>query len=244
MGDDRTSHISLTDVIQAVYGLPETGAGDLLSRAGLDAGNTALLLIDVQGLVSPEYMARVAIRAGLPEQPVHAALADYADRFYPALRACSQLLQAARMYRVPPIHVKMQSLTTDGRDTNRAYRMLGWSYPSDGEATEFLLEVAPQPGEMVLTKTVGGAFAGTMLDRVLCHMSIKHLFACGFVTDECVETTLREALDHGYLAALVRDASAAYTADAHAYTVGRFSALGLTPAAAEVVAFFEQFAGH
>jgi nicotinamidase-related amidase len=118
---------------------------------------------------------------------------------------------------------------------------VGWSYPRDEDAAEFLSEVAPEPGEIVLTKTVGGAFTGTILDRVLRHMGVQHLFICGFVTDECVETTLRDALDHGYLAAVIRDATTAYAEEDHAHTIGKFGGYGMAPTSDAVVGTFRRF---
>jgi ureidoacrylate peracid hydrolase len=230
--------VTLAQVIRAPYA---AGTAELqLTDQTLDSGNTALLLVDIQGLVRPEYLAQAAVEAGLAAGAVDAALADYRARFYAALDVCQKMLQTARACGVRPIHVRTRVLTADGRDLNPAYRALGWSYPSCGEAVAILPEVAPQPGEIVLDKSVGSAFTGTILDRLLRNMGVRYLFVCGFVTDECVETTLRDGLDHGYLAALVRDGAAAYTVEAHAHTVEKFGEFGLAPVSETVVAMFQR----
>ena len=43
--------------------------------------NTALLLIDIQGLATPEHLAKQAVAAGLDSGAVNAALSDYSERF-------------------------------------------------------------------------------------------------------------------------------------------------------------------
>jgi nicotinamidase-related amidase len=232
------NEVTFAQVIQAAYGSGERQFE--LTRQALSSGNTALLMIDIQGLVRPEYMAQVAVGAGLPAAAVDAALADYRARFYAALAVCGKMLHAARASGIPPIHVRTRTLAADGRDLNPAYRALGWSYPSHGEAVAILPEVRPRPGEIVLDKSAGSAFTGTVLDRLLRNMGVRYLFVCGFVTDECVETTLRDGLDHGYLAALVRDGATAYTAEAHAHTVEKFGEFGLAPDSEAVVAMFRQ----
>jgi nicotinamidase-related amidase len=225
--------ITLGHVIGAAYGMAEGG----LKPPGPppNKANTALLLIDIQELASPDYMAKSAIKAGLPEEPVYAALADYGERFEAAVEKCAHLLSAAREYGIPPIHVKIEALSGDARDTSMIHRMVGWCLPPGSEGTPFLAAVTPDPGEIVLTKTVSGCFTGTNLDRVLRHMGIQYLYICGFVTDECVETTFRDALDYGYMSFVARDATTTYFAESHAGFVAKWGAFGLTPTADELI---------
>lgn len=214
------SEITLFDIFATSYTIEE--APPPATKA-----NTALLLIDIQVLAAPEYMAKKAVKGGLPEDKVNAALADYKERFYSAVDACGRLLGAAREHGIPPVHVKIEALSGDARDTGASHRMMGWKFPPGSEAARFLSQAEPQPGEIVLTKTVSGAFTGTNLDRVLRHMGIEHLIVCGFVTDECVETTFRDALDLGYLAFLISDATTTYFAEDHAHVVKKFGGWGL-----------------
>jgi ureidoacrylate peracid hydrolase len=236
------TEITLADVIAATYSDTDPGTRPPIPSPGRH--NTVLLMIDIQGFVTPAHMARMAVCAGLPEDQVNAALADYRSHFDAALAVCSRLLQAARQYGVPPIHVKIEALSGDGRDMSPIYAMLGWSYPRDAEATAFLPEVAPLPGEIVLTKTVGSAFTGTILDRVLRNMGILHLYVCGFLTDECVESTLRDALDYGYLATVIGDATAAYRQRDHTHTISKFDGYGLAAVSDKVVEVLATTAGR
>ena len=200
--------------------------------------NSALLLVDIQHLAEPAYLASKAVKAGLPEGAVADALADYDARFKRALSNCVKVLETARAHGVAPVHVKIQSLSSCARDTGALHRRLGWRFPPGDPATEFLPETAPLPGEIVITKTASGSFAGTSLDSTLRNMGVEHLFICGFVADECVETTARAALDLGYVVKIVSDGTTTYRADAAAYTMNKFTGFGFTMSAEDVIELF------
>lgn len=200
--------------------------------------NSALLLIDIQTIASPPYLRRKAIAAGLDPAGVDAALADYAQRFGAALQRCRLVLDAARVAGISPVHVKIEALAGDASDTGVLHRHMGWMFPPGSEEAAFLPETAPLPGEIVVTKTASGAFTGTSLDRVLRNMGKSHLFVCGFMVDECVETTTRVALDLGYLTAVIADATTAYQQNAYDYTVAKLGWYGLTRSSEDVAAAF------
>jgi nicotinamidase-related amidase len=55
--------------------------------------------------------------------------------------------------------------------------------------------LAPQPGDVELTKRRVSAFAGSDLDTVLRARGIEALVLCGIATSGCVLSTLRQAAD-------------------------------------------------
>ncbi|MEI6101586.1 MAG: isochorismatase family cysteine hydrolase [Eubacteriales bacterium] len=65
-------------------------------------------------------------------------------------------------------------------------------------------------GDMVINKLSSGAFYTSPLDATLRNMGIKTLFFTGVCTNMCVESTAREAVDRGYNAILIDDATATY----------------------------------
>ncbi|MGF1481014.1 MAG: cysteine hydrolase family protein [Cyanophyceae cyanobacterium] len=73
-----------------------------------------------------------------------------------------------------------------------------------------IAELAPLPGETVITKPGKGAFYHTSLQQVLTENRITHLLFTGVTTEVCVQTTLREANDRGYECLLVEDCTESY----------------------------------
>jgi ureidoacrylate peracid hydrolase len=70
-------------------------------------------------------------------------------------------------------------------------------------------ELAPQPGEIVLTKTRYSGFAGTTLDSQLRVRGIQYLFFAGIAANVCVESTLRDAYFLDYWPILLADGTMA-----------------------------------
>jgi ureidoacrylate peracid hydrolase len=66
-------------------------------------------------------------------------------------------------------------------------------------------ELAPQPKDVVITKTRYSGFAGTTLDAQLRVRGIQYLFFTGIATNVCVESTLRDAYFLDYWPILLAD---------------------------------------
>ena len=62
---------------------------------------------------------------------------------------------------------------------------------------------------------VRGAFASTPLDLMLRNMGVTTVICCGVITNGCVESTVRQARDRGYLPIVVSDACATWTRSMH-----------------------------
>ena len=105
----------------------------------------------------------------------------------------------------------------------------GWGHPTPyqlGAARIRLFEVgttggewhpdyAPHPGDVVAQEhwTASG-FANTDLDYRLKQLGAHRLIFVGLIANTCVEGTARAAVDLGYHVTLVRDATAAFSAEA------------------------------
>jgi ureidoacrylate peracid hydrolase len=66
-------------------------------------------------------------------------------------------------------------------------------------------ELAPLPGDIVVTKTRYSGFAGTTLDAQLRVRGIQYLFFAGIATNVCVESTLRDSYFLDYWPILLAD---------------------------------------
>jgi nicotinamidase-related amidase len=70
--------------------------------------------------------------------------------------------------------------------------------------------VVPKPEEVVLQKTTISAFASTDLARRLTRWQISRLRVTGIQTEQCCETTARDASDRGYQVDFVIDATLSF----------------------------------
>jgi ureidoacrylate peracid hydrolase len=70
-------------------------------------------------------------------------------------------------------------------------------------------DLAPHPGEVVITKTRYSGFAGTTLDSRLRVRGIQYLFFAGIAANVCVESTLRDAYFLDYWPILIVDGTMA-----------------------------------
>ncbi|HCX03651.1 MAG TPA: hypothetical protein DHM42_04125, partial [Clostridiales bacterium] len=56
------------------------------------------------------------------------------------------------------IHVRIESLTEDGRDRSLEHKRIGCLVPKGSKAAEFITEVQPLNDEIILSKTASGVF--------------------------------------------------------------------------------------
>lgn len=84
---------------------------------------------------------------------------------------------------------------------------------------DFVDELQPIPGEIVLDKPGKGSFVATDLDLILRQRRIRQLLFTGVTTECCVQTTLRTANDLGYECVLLEDCCASFVPDFHRVTV-------------------------
>ena len=81
----------------------------------------------------------------------------------------------------------------------------------------FRADLAPRPGEFIACEhPVSSAFAGTNLDAHLRSIRATDLVICGLLTNTCVESTARQAVDLGYHVTVISDAVAAWSHQDHA----------------------------
>src|SRR5262249_51459503 len=84
---------------------------------------------------------------------------------------------------------------------------------------EFVPEISALNSEVVITKRQWGAFHGTELDLQLRRRGIDTIVLVGIATNFGVESTAREAWQHGYSVIVAEDACTSMSADMHAFSV-------------------------
>jgi nicotinamidase-related amidase len=81
-----------------------------------------------------------------------------------------------------------------------------WAFTVEGTwGAEFVPELTPAPDDLVVSKFRSSAFHETNLDLVLRSNGIKTVLVCGCTTEGCVESTVRDAGFHDYLAVVISD---------------------------------------
>lgn len=127
-----------------------------------------------------------------------------------------RLQAAARAAGVEVMYTTIESLTLDGRDRSLDYKITGFNVPKGSWDGRVLDEIAPQGDEIVLPKTSSSVFVSTHIDYILRNLGVQQLIVSGVLTDQCVESAIRDACDLGYLVTQVTDACLTYTAERHA----------------------------
>ena len=75
---------------------------------------------------------------------------------------------------------------------------------------DFIDELTPIAGEIVIDKPGFCAFHSTPLGTILRNRGISHLLMTGVTTDVCVHSTLRSAVDRGFYCLTIEDATATF----------------------------------
>jgi len=112
------------------------------------------------------------------------------------------------------------------------------------EGAEFIEELAPRDGEIVIRKHRYSGFKGTDLEMLLRAHLIETVVPTGVSTNVCVESTLRDAFEHNFYVCVPRDGVASWNMDLHSATLKTVDArFGLVTSADEVIRVWREAAG-
>lgn len=201
-----------TDPLKPIY--RESFVDNPKHQKDLRSRDTALLCIDMQYLDAAEGHGLFSHyeKSPIPLDQMEYYFSRLKNTVLPNVH---NLQNCFRSHGLEVIHVRIQSLTRDGRDRSKGHKRLELhAAPGSAEAC-FLEEVAPVGDEIVINKTASGVFSSTNLHYVLTNLGISSLYIVGVYTNECVETTVRDACDLGYLVTIVDDCCATVTPELH-----------------------------
>lgn len=113
---------------------------------------------------------------------------------------------ACRNTGIEVIYTVIESLTLDGRDRSLDYKITGFNVPKGSWDGQVIDQIKPVGDEIVLPKTSSSVFISTHIDYILRNLGVKQIVISGLLTDQCVESAIRDACDLGYLVTQVTDA--------------------------------------
>lgn len=201
--------------------------------APLAAGRAALLLVDLQEAFVRRGRGFYANPG--PRWP-EAKLKAYFDVLeQTALPNAQALARGFRAAGQEVLFTVIQSLTKDGRDRSLDHKLSDFHIPRGDPGGAPAAELELGEDEIVLPKSASGVFNATNVEYLLRNLGVTDLALCGVFTDQCVESTVRDASDRGFYVTLVGDACAGTTPENHAHSLAAMAAYGRVKTTAEVL---------
>lgn len=174
---------------------------------------SALLFIDVQNFAAHPKGAEFA---DLGPDAFTSKYGWFFEQLEARVIPNMQTIQAAcRSAGIEVMYTTIESLTLDGRDRSLDYKITGFNVPKGSWDGKVIDQLAPEVDEIVLPKSSSSVFVSTHIDYVLRNLGVRQLVLSGLVTDQCVESAIRDACDLGYLVTQVTDACLTYSDERH-----------------------------
>jgi ureidoacrylate peracid hydrolase len=136
-----------------------------------------------------------------------------------ALPNMVRLQQACRRGGIEVTYTVIESLTADGRDRSLDYKITGFNVPKGSPDARMVDALAPGADEIVFPKTSSSVFMSTNIDYVLRNLGTRYLIIAGCLTDQCVDSAVRDACDLGYLVTVPTDACATLSPERHDWSL-------------------------
>jgi nicotinamidase-related amidase len=174
----------------------------------IDPKTTAVVLIEFQNDFTSE--------GGV----LHGAVSDVMEKT-DMLANAQQVADAARASGATVMHAPITFAEGYTEISDHPYGILkgvvdGNAFVKDSWGAAIVAELAPQGGDIVVEGKRGlDTFASTNLDFILRSKGIKTIALGGFLTNCCVESTMRSGYENGYQVITLRDCVAATSQEEH-----------------------------
>jgi len=183
----------------------------------IDPAHSALLFVDVQRYNCTREGGEYA---DFSEQEREARFGYFFRTLQErALPNMVTLQQACRRGAIEVAYTVVENLTIDGRDRSLDYKISGFSVPKGSPDAKVVDQLAPVGDEIVFPKTSSSVFISTNIDYVLRNLGVKYLIIAGCLTDQCVDSAVRDACDLGYLVTVPTDAVVTQSAERHEWSL-------------------------
>lgn len=193
----------------------------------LVAARTGLLVIDAQNWVMDEQS-----RQPRPE--------FYADARGIAIPNMARLIEACRRHGVEVVYTVMENQTADGRDRSLDYKLSNFFIARGSHDANVIEALEPGADEMVIPKTSSSLFNSTNFEYLVRNIGLDTIAVTGFLTDQCVDHTIRDGADRGFHMICVSDACATDTRARHAAALAAFKGYCRMETTASLLAAMER----
>ena len=209
--------------------------GDVAFRQrAVEPDRTALLVVDLQKGEYNDEKCRA--------EPEHAYLWNrIRDVVVPNGQ---RLIAAGRPAGVEVMYTVVESLTLDGRDRSLDYKISGIFAAKGSREAEVIDELRPDPNDIIIPKTSSSLFNSTNFEYVLRNLRIEYLMVMGVVTDQCVETAVRDGCDRGFLMTVVDDACATSSEARHRESLVGIKGYCRVRSTAQIIAELDEAGGQ
>lgn len=154
-------------------------------NSAIDPARTAILLIDTQaGIFHP---GAESARPFFFRQARDVAIPNMA-----------RLIAAGRDAGAEIVYTVIESLTRDGRDRSLDYKQTDFHFAPGSPHTKVIEELRPGEDEIVLPKTSSSLFNSTIFEYLLRNIGLDTVVVTGFLTDQCIDHTVRDGADRGF----------------------------------------------
>jgi ureidoacrylate peracid hydrolase len=167
-----------------------------------DPSDTAVIAVDLQNDFGAE--GGYVHSFGVPLEGARATI-----------EPIGRVLAAARSAGMPVVYTKVEfrrdlsNVGAPGSPTRERLGLGEGDYLIEGTwNTDIVRELAPEPGDVIVSKRRYSGFYETDLDELLRARGIKSLFFVGWTTSVCVESTLRDASFRDYACVILADCTA------------------------------------
>jgi ureidoacrylate peracid hydrolase len=179
--------------------------------------HTALLFVDVQNYSClPTGGEYAQLDAATRDERYGYFFRTFRDSALPNM---ARLQQACRRARIEVTYTVIESLTADGRDRSLDYKITGFNVPKGSYDARVVDALEPAGDEIIFPKTSSSVFISTNIDYVLRNLGTRYLIIAGCLTDQCVDSTVRDACDLGYLVTVPTDACVTLSPERHEWSL-------------------------
>src|ERR1700712_688302 len=174
----------------------------------IDPSTTAVVLI--------EYQNDFTTEGGV----LHGAVSEVMDKTE-MLANTQRVVEAARAAGATVMHAPITFAEGYNELSKHPYGILkgvvdGNAFVKGSWGAAIVDELAPEPGDIVIEGKRGlDTFASTNLDFILRSKGITTVVLGGFLTNCCVESTMRTGYEHGYQVITLTDCVAATSVEEH-----------------------------